>query len=116
FAVLHAPQHTLSRIAGNSKIGGLQRRKVRFPNLSACGFTAFPKRPVEPIGDRVADKKKINVALLCDIDKPLVPRVVPLVMKRNIGGSWSSALPRAKRRSAGGGSTRGCLSLSKKQN
>src|SRR5690242_16801451 len=111
FAVLHAPQHTLSCITRYGKVGRFQWSKIRFPYFSTGGF-ASPKRPVEPVGDRVADKEEVDVALLCYFRKRLVPGVVPLIVKRNIGGSRSAALSCADRRTTGSCSTRGCLSLS----
>jgi hypothetical protein len=82
----------LSRIACDREIGRLQRREVRFPNFSTCGFTTS-KRPVEPIGDGIADEKQINVALLCDVDKRLVSSVVPLVVKATFAGAGAPRCP-----------------------
>src|SRR5262249_28095413 len=73
-----------------------QRSKVGFPYLAARRFAAT-KGPIEPVGDGVADKEKVDIPLLCDIDKRLMSSIVPLIVEGDIGRNWSAPLSRAWR-------------------
>jgi hypothetical protein len=79
-AILHAPQHALRRVGGDSEVRGVQFAKSFVPNRLAnhCLRTRRTSaRTVPPeIGDRVANEQQIDVALLCDLNKALMSGII----------------------------------------